>query len=77
MAALGLALVWAGYTAGLYGYCLLRGYNVSPKQMFSIAWPPISPDKSPAAFTIGAATSNISPSPGATALGNAAKNVKP
>jgi hypothetical protein len=27
MAALGFALLWAGYTAGLYGYSLLRGYE--------------------------------------------------
>jgi hypothetical protein len=75
MAALGLALVWAGYTTGLYGYCLLRGYNVSPKQLFSPFWPPVSPDKSPVAFTVGQATKNAT-APIATAAGNALKNLK-
>jgi hypothetical protein len=39
-AALAIALVWGGYTAGLYGYCLLRGYNVTLKQLLSSNWPP-------------------------------------
>lgn len=43
---LGMGIVWAGYTWGLYGYCLIRGYNitlhqvVSPTQWYSGKWPP-------------------------------------
>lgn len=40
MLAIPIALVWLGYSAGLYGYCLLRGYNVTPKQLLSPTWPP-------------------------------------
>lgn len=40
MAALGIGLIWIGYTAGLYGYCLFRGYDITPKQLMSSAWPP-------------------------------------
>jgi hypothetical protein len=40
MAAIGIGLVWAAYTAGLYGYCLFRGYNVTPAQLLSSTWPP-------------------------------------
>lgn len=77
MVALGLGLVWAGYASALYGYMLIRGYNVSPKQIFSIAWPPISPDKSPVAFTIGEGTSNGNPlGAGATALGAGSTKIK-
>lgn len=39
MAAIGIGLMWVGYTVGLYGYCLLRGYNVTPKDLFSQSWP--------------------------------------
>lgn len=40
MAGIGIALVWAGYTAGLYGYCLFKGYDVTVAQLFSSKWPP-------------------------------------
>lgn len=40
MVAIAIGLVWLGYTSGLYGYCLLRGYNVTPKQLLSPSWPP-------------------------------------
>jgi hypothetical protein len=46
MLAVGLALVWAGYTIGLYGYILVKGYDVSFKQLFvgpATAWPPHVP----------------------------------
>lgn len=70
MVGVGLGLVWAGYTAALYGYCLIRGYNVSPKQMFTTWWPPVSPDKSPAAFAVGQALKD-SQAPAANAAGRA------
>lgn len=40
MAGIGIALVWVSYTFGLYGYCLIKGYNLSFKQLFSTSWPP-------------------------------------
>jgi hypothetical protein len=33
MPAIGMALGWGGYTLGLWGYCLLRGYNVTLGQL--------------------------------------------
>lgn len=42
MVAIGVGLVWLGYTTGLYGYCLIRGYNVTLKQLVSPTWPPVS-----------------------------------
>ncbi len=49
MAALAIGLVWAGYTTVLYGYCLFRGYNITPKQLLSPTWPPGSTAAKPAA----------------------------
>lgn len=40
MVGIGIGLVFLAYTAGLYAYCLIRGYNISPKQLFSQNWPP-------------------------------------
>jgi len=42
MTGIGIALAFIGYSAGLYGYCLLRGYNITPKDLFSTTWPPKS-----------------------------------
>lgn len=33
MIPLGMGLMWAGYAAGLYGWVLIRGYDVSFKQL--------------------------------------------
>jgi hypothetical protein len=46
MVAVGMALVWAGYSVGLWGWCLIRDYNltfgqlVSPTHPYSGTWPP-------------------------------------
>jgi len=40
MPAIAIALLWASYTGGLWGYCLIRGYNVTLKQLLSPQWPP-------------------------------------
>lgn len=43
MIAIGMAILLMAYSAGLYGYILIRGYNVTPKQLFSFTeWPPVS-----------------------------------
>jgi len=49
---IGMALVWGGYSVGLWGWSLVRGYNLSAKDLisptgwYSGKWPPeaASPD---------------------------------
>lgn len=36
---IGVILLWAGYAAGLWGYCLIRGYCVSPKDILDWRYP--------------------------------------
>lgn len=44
MAAIGFGLLWLGYTIGLYGYCLIKGYDISTKDLFNTkSWPPATP----------------------------------
>jgi hypothetical protein len=46
MVAVGFGLIWGGYAVGLWGWCLLQGYDitfgqlVSPLHSYSQAWPP-------------------------------------
>lgn len=40
MFALGLGVLYGGYVIGLYGYILIRGYDVSFLEMFAGPWPP-------------------------------------
>ena len=48
MIVVGMALAWAGYTVGFYGFCLVKGYDVSfvqlvsPKGWYSGPWPPVT-----------------------------------
>jgi len=37
--AIGLGLAWAGYYVGIYGYCLVRGYEVGFTQLMMTQWP--------------------------------------
>jgi hypothetical protein len=39
LTAIALALVWAGYAAGIYGYCLVKGYQVGFADLFRPVWP--------------------------------------
>ena len=39
MVAMGVAALWAGYTLTMYGYCLVRGYDVQFAQLFHTTWP--------------------------------------
>lgn len=39
MVAVAFALLWAGYSGGLWGWCLLRGYNVTLGQLVSPVHP--------------------------------------
>ena len=34
MIAIGMGLVWAGYTIGIWGYCLVQGYDVTFASLF-------------------------------------------
>ena len=39
MVALGVAALWAGYYLAMYGYCLIRGYNVTFTSLMHTTWP--------------------------------------
>lgn len=39
MIAIGLGLAWAGYTVAMWGYCLVKDYNVTVPNLFSSTWP--------------------------------------
>jgi hypothetical protein len=39
MIAIGVGLAWAGYAIGIWGYCLVRGCNVTFMQLFKPTWP--------------------------------------
>ena len=41
MPAIAMGLAWAGYTLGLWGWCLLRGYNVTLGQLASPTHPAV------------------------------------
>jgi hypothetical protein len=34
-----MALAFGAYTLGMWGYCLVRGYNVPFTSMFGVTWP--------------------------------------
>ena len=38
MVALGMGLLFGAYAVGLYGYCLVRGYDVSFRDVFRTQW---------------------------------------
>lgn len=45
MPAIGMALLWGGYTLGMWGYCQLQGYQISIAQLvipsrYTGSWPP-------------------------------------
>lgn len=35
MPAIGMGIIWGGWTLGLWGYCLLRGYDVTLGQLIN------------------------------------------
>lgn len=39
MTAIGMGLAFLAYAGGVWGYCLLRGYNVTPADLFGSTWP--------------------------------------
>lgn len=46
MVAIGFGLLWVSYSGGLWAYCLLRGYDITPAQLinplhpYTGPWPP-------------------------------------
>jgi hypothetical protein len=38
MVAIGMALVFSAYAVGMWGYCLVRGYDVTFAQVFTSRW---------------------------------------
>jgi hypothetical protein len=57
MVAIGMALVWAGYAVTIWGYCLVRGYDVSFMNVFATAWPGVQVVPSPG-HKLGTITGN-------------------
>lgn len=39
MIPVGVGVVFLAYTTGIWGYCLVRGYNVQFRQLFGARWP--------------------------------------
>jgi hypothetical protein len=39
MTAIGMGLAFGAYALGVWGYCLIRGYNVPFTSMFAQTWP--------------------------------------
>jgi len=59
MAAIGIGLGWLSYTTILYGYCLFRGYNVTPKELLTPTWPPTTGKPQPGAAPIPKTVTHI------------------
>jgi hypothetical protein len=38
MVAIGMVLIWGGYTIGIWGYCLVNGYDVTFQSLLGTAW---------------------------------------
>lgn len=38
MIAIGVGVLWAAYAVGIWGYCLVRSYNVTFGQLFHAQW---------------------------------------
>lgn len=47
MVAIALGMVWGGYALGMWGYCLVRGYDVSFRDCFRAQWPGVQVTPSP------------------------------
>jgi hypothetical protein len=38
MVAIGMGVLWAAYLIGIYGYCLVRGYDVPFGNLLKTSW---------------------------------------
>jgi hypothetical protein len=65
--AIGIGVTWLGYSLTLWGYCLIKGYNVrftelaNPVRPYSGAWPP--PQNIPASVILPAGNATARPKP--------------
>lgn len=59
MIPIGVGITFAAYTVGIWGYCLVRGYNVKFTQLFASAWP--GTQKASTANTAGASGTGPAP----------------
>jgi len=39
MTAIGFGVAWAGFTVAIWGYCLVKDYNVPFTSLFKATWP--------------------------------------
>ena len=78
-----MSLIWAGYATGLYGWSLIRGYDltlaqmVSPTKWYSGKWPPAGAGNEsilPNGTAGQTATLTVANSPAGTAAGGAPGN---
>ncbi len=49
MVAVGMGVLWASYTVGLYGWVLIKGYDKSFGSLFRTTWASPAPAARPAA----------------------------
>ena len=47
MVAIGMALIWGGYTIGIWGYCLVNGYDVPFTSLFGTSWKSAAQSQAP------------------------------
>jgi hypothetical protein len=59
MIPIGLGLAWAGYAAMIWGYCLIKDYNVTFPDLFKATWP----GGSSAGTSPGTVSSQVVPTP--------------
>ena len=67
MTPIGMGLAFIAYAGGVWGYCLLRGYNVTPADLFKNTWPGLHLNITPptgghSLGTINGSTSTTNPS---------------
>jgi hypothetical protein len=70
--AIGMGIVFAGYAISIWGYCLVRGYDVSFGNVFAMSWPGVQVSSStpgqvvlPGGHKLGTITGNtVTTNPG-------------
>jgi hypothetical protein len=69
-----MGITWFGYSVALWGYCLIKGYNVTlaklvnPVHPFAATWPPPANIPTSDVFPPGAGDATEGADPGGTAL---------
>lgn len=67
MVAVGMGMTWFGYSLVMYGYCLVRGYDVSFRDCFRTQWPGATTQPPTAGHKLGTITGHVNTSnPGQT-----------